>query len=274
MNTKVLSLANFKGGVGKTSTTCLLAYNIATRLNKKVLVIGFDAQGNATNLLMKTAVANSDQKEEKLIISGSLMSAITNQSPLKSIIKNVIPNLDLIPNAIDFSLYTRFLEKNFKTEFEKVSYFNSLIEPLKSQYDYIFIDVPPTLSLLNDSAFMACDQIVIVLQTQERSLAGAETFLEYIVQNLKGDFQSKLDVLGILPVLSKKQVAVDTEVLKAAIANWGEEWIFNNMIHIMERIKRMDMTGITDNPHDIHDKRVHDKFLNVANELIQRLEAE
>ncbi|EME3547441.1 AAA family ATPase, partial [Enterococcus faecium] len=114
MNAKVLSLANFKGGVGKTSTTCLLAYNIATRLNKKVLVIDFDAQGNATNLLMKTAVANSDQKEEKLIISGSLMSAITNQSPLKNIIKNVIPNLDLIPNAIDFSLYTRFLEKNFK----------------------------------------------------------------------------------------------------------------------------------------------------------------
>lgn len=267
----ILSLANFKGGVGKTSTTGLVAYDLARRLKKKVLVIDFDAQGNLTSLMMKTALLDQPYTSNTFVIEKTLMSAIVNGIPLKEIVLPVTENLDLVPNAVDFSMYTRFLERNFQDEIEKVSFFKTLVDPLRNDYDYIFIDVPPTLSLLNDTAFMACDQIVVVLQTQERSLAGAEVFLDYIIHNIKEEFNSPVEVLGILPVLSKSGVAVDTEVLRAAMENWGESWIFENMIHIMERIKRMDMTGITDLSNDVHDRKVHEKFTSVAKEMLTRL---
>lgn len=270
--TQVLSFANFKGGVGKTSTTALTAYNLA-KLGKRVLVVDFDAQANITSLLVKTK--NSGVSDDTIItINKTLMYAINNDIPLSDIALNISNNLDLIPNAVDFSIYSRYLENSFSSEFEKISSFKKLLDPLKVDYDFIFIDVPPTLSLLNDTAFYSCDQIIIVLQTQERSLSGAEVFVEYLVDNIKNEFNSDVDVLGILPVLSKKGSPVDEEILRAATDEFGEEWIFENKINIMERIKRMDMLGITDNPRDIHDKNVHLKFTNVAKELLTRLESE
>jgi len=249
MAATVLSFANFKGGVGKTSTTALVGYNLSN-LGYKVLIIDFDAQANLTSLLLKTKSAVDDI----ITIDKSLMGAINDQIPLTDITIEIKKNLTLIPNAVDFSMYPRYLERNYDNETDRVSFFKKLLEPLKSEYDFIFIDVPPTLSLLNDTAFYACDQIVVVLQTQERSLAGAEVFITYLQDTLINDFHSLVDILGILPVLS------------------GEENIFENKISIMERIKRMDMEGITDNPKDVHDRRVHEAFTNVAKEIISRLE--
>ena len=263
----VMSFANFKGGVGKTSTSALVGYNLS-KLGKKVLIIDFDAQANLTSLLLKTKASNSDI----ITIDTSLMSAINENISLDSIVIPISDTLHLIPNAVDFSMYTRYLERNFNTEIEKVAFFSNLVEPLKDIYDFIFIDVPPTLSLLNDTAFYACDQIVVVLQTQERSLAGAEVFIEYLQQTLIDEFHSDVDILGILPVLSKKGARVDDEILKAAYEEFGEENIFDNKISIMERVKRMDMEGITDNDKDIHDRRVHQTFTHVAKEIMTRLE--
>ncbi len=267
MAATVLSFANFKGGVGKTSTTALVGYNLSN-LGYKVLIIDFDAQANLTSLLLKTKSAVDDI----ITIDKSLMGAINDQIPLTDITIEIKKNLTLIPNAVDFSMYPRYLERNYDNETDRVSFFKKLLEPLKSEYDFIFIDVPPTLSLLNDTAFYACDQIVVVLQTQERSLAGAEVFITYLQDTLINDFHSLVDILGILPVLSKKGARVDEEILKAAIEEFGEENIFENKISIMERIKRMDMEGITDNSKDVHDRRVHEAFTNVAKEIISRLE--
>ena len=113
---------------------------------------------------------------------------------------------------------------------------------------------------------------MVVLQTQERSLAGAEVFIEYLPQTLIDEFHSKVDILGILPVLSKKGARVDDEILKSAYEEFGMDNIFDNKISIMERVKRMDMEGITDNDKDIHDRRVHEIFTHVANEIMTRLE--
>jgi len=267
MEATVISFANFKGGVGKTSTSALVGYNLS-KLGYKVLIIDFDAQANLTSLLLKTKSAESDI----ITIDKSLMGAINEKIPLSEITIDITENLTLIPNAVDFSMYARYLERNFDSEMDRVSFFKKLIDPLKPEYDFIFIDVPPTLSLLNDTAFYACDQIVVVLQTQERSLAGAEVFITYLQETLINEFHSLVDILGILPVLSKKGARVDEEILKAAIGEFGEENIFENKISIMERIKRMDMEGITDNPKDIHDRRVHEVFTGVSKEIISRLE--
>ncbi|MBC1248131.1 ParA family protein [Listeria booriae] len=266
MTAKILTFANFKGGVGKTSTTALVSYNLA-KMDYKCLVIDFDAQANITSLLLKTKSNN----DGIITIDKTLMSALNENLNLKKIVINIATNLDLIPNAVDFSVYPRFLENSFDNEIDKVTFFDKKIAPLKEDYDFIFIDVPPTLSLLNDTAFYACDQIVVVLQTQERSLAGAEVFIQYLQETLINEFQSRVDILGILPVLSKKGARVDEEILKSAIEEFGEDNIFDKKISIMERIKRMDMQGITDDPKDMHDRNVNKVFAEVAQEVISRL---
>lgn len=272
MKAKVLCEANFKGGVGKTSTTALIGYNMAKRLGYKVLLIDYDPQANLTNLCMKTAAINSDNLSDNITIKNTLMNTIVNNIPIEDIIIPIIPNLDLIPNAVDFAMYTRYLERNYDNELDKVSFLQKLIMPLKSKYDYIFIDVPPTLSLLNDTAFMACDYISVILQTQERALEGAKVFINYLIESIKKEFNSPVEVVGILPVLTKSGVAVDKEVLEMAIETWGKDWVFTNVIQLMERVKRIDMTGITDNSSDIHDKRMHEKYTKVAEELISQIE--
>lgn len=249
----ILSFYNFKGGVGKTSTTALTAYNMAKRLNKKVLVVDCDGQANLTALYMKTKFINSNVNEYS--VDQTLMSAIINNIQLKDIIIPITKNLDL--------------------EEERLTFLHNKLLPLKNSYDYIFLDVPPNLSIPNDTTFIACDQIIVVLQTQERSLSGAEVFINYLIDTLSKEAQElniNINVLGIIPVLSKSQAPVDYEVIRSAIEIWEKQWIFKNRVKPMERVKRMDMEGITDNPSDIHDKNVHNKFLKVAEEIIERLE--
>lgn len=232
MQATVMSFANFKGGVGKTSTTASVGYNLA-KLGHKVLIVDFDAQANITSLLLKTKSA----QDEIITIDKALMKAINEGSSLKELVTPIQENLDLIPNAVDFSMYPRYLERNFDSEIDRIFFFKNKISYLKDDYDFILIDVPPTLSLLNDTAFFACDQIIVVLQTQERSLAGAEVFITYLQETLIDEYKSDVDILGILPVLSKKGARVDAEILKAASKEFGEANIFENTISLMERIK-------------------------------------
>lgn len=268
MTAKVLSFLNFKGGVGKTSTTALTAYSLAKQ-GYKILTIDFDPQANLTALFLKTKSIKTG--DEIITIDTALMTAINKKTDLNLISIQIMNNLYLIPNAVDFSMYSRYLDKNIENEQDKVNFFKNLIKPLRVHYDFIFIDVPPTISLANDTAFNACDQIIVVLQTQERSLSGAEVLLKYLQTTLIDKFNSNVDVMGILPVLSKRNAVVDKEVLNSAIKEFGEDNVFKNKIMLMERIKRMDMTGITDNPRDSWDKKVHASFNGVAEEILERL---
>src|SRR5699024_12810626 len=93
-----------------------------------------------------------------------------------------------------------FLERNFMDEKERIGFFKKKVDSLRDKYDFIFIDVPPTISLPNDTAFYACDQIIVVLQTQERSLQGAEVLIEYLQNSIVDAYDSKVDILGILQI--------------------------------------------------------------------------
>ncbi|MRG90102.1 ATPase (plasmid) [Limosilactobacillus reuteri] len=268
MKTCVMSFCNQKGGVGKTSTTALVSYNLA-KMGYKCLTVDFDPQANLTSLFIKT---KSKQNSGLISIKTSLMTAIKNDINFSRITIPIMDNLDLIPNASDFFLYSRFLENTFNNEIDRVKYLSEKINnDLRDNYDFIFIDVPPTFGLSNDSAFYACDQLVIVLQTQERALDGAKVLVNYLQTNLIDEFNSNVDILGILPVLSKRNAQVDTQVLNSAIQEFGQENIFTNHIMTMERVKRMDITGITDRKTDIWDKKTHKAYIGVANEILKRL---
>ncbi len=158
---KVYVIGNFKGGVGKTKTVTMLAYESALHLGRKTLVIDLDPQGNATRVLAKTGDLDEiTYTVTEAFQEGSLEPAITNISE----------NLDLIPANTAFRNLTKILMTKFPSnEFDQINYLNTLLKPLKEKYDAIYIDVPPTISDFSDNAMLAADYCIIVLQTQELS---------------------------------------------------------------------------------------------------------
>ncbi|WP_394122069.1 ParA family protein [Planococcus donghaensis] len=262
----VVTFGNFKGGTGKTTNSTMIAYALSN-MGYKVLLSDQDPQANATSLYLKT---KSEISGDIVSFNKTLMTAIQEEN-LNQIITEIKENLFLLPSFSDFALYPRFLEKKFPNEVDRVQYFSKLIEPIREEFDFIFIDVPPTISIITDSALYASNFVVVVLQTQERSLQGAEVFTKYL-QSLIDDYGADLDIIGILPVLLKNGAAVDLATLENAKEIFGEENLFKIIVKNMERLKRFDITGITDD--DMHDRRVHESYREIAEEFISRLNAE
>lgn len=271
----VLTSLNYKGGVGKTKNTTLNAYEIAKKGNK-CLVIDLDPQANATTVLIRTKQAHNP--DDIFSFDKTLMTAVRENS-LENLSVPIIDNLDLLPSYIDFANYSTFLDKQYGVVEEgdenyysitekKINHFRHLLEPLKSNYDYIFIDVPPTKSYLTDSAVMASDYVLIVLQTQELSYDGAVQVLDDL-RKLAVDFNADFEICGVLPVLMDSNATLDKFVLSNAAEVFGSENIFDNKIPNMARLKRFDNTGIIEN--DRHDLRVIELYDKVSDELLDRI---
>lgn len=263
----IISCSNEKGGTSKTSTTALLGWELAS-LGHTVLLIDCDPQANLTNLMIKT----KSNENTEVTVDPSLFALLINHRNLKDGLIEIKDNLSLIPVASDMNLFSRWVDKQDFSEIEKVNYLKNALDPIKNDYEFIFLDVSPTMSLTNDNVFTACDWLIIMLQTQERALLGAKSFLEYLQENLIDAFGAKVDILGILPVLTKGQSKVDKVILQKAVDEFGDENIFKNVILAMERVKRYDLTGITESSMSVWDKATHSAYTEVAKELLSRLE--
>lgn len=281
---------NMKGGVGKTTNSVMTAYQLA-KLGYKTLVCDLDPQANATQLLRRTYGL---QHGTDLQIDKTMMVALTEEN-IKSAIVNIMDNLYLLPSSEDFKNYPDFLEMKFMLDKEKIevgnstttlqsemsrikeqriAYFSQQLAKVRNEYDFIIIDVPPTLSIFTDSAIYATDFVIIVLQTQQRSLDGAETFFEYLQQMYNDYANVDFDILGVLAVLLKNNVGLDSQILKDAETDFGKDMLFNQIIRHMERLKRYDRTGIAEKgltKYDMHDTRLHYIYNTLTKEIVSRL---
>lgn len=280
---------NMKGGVGKTTNSVMTAYQLA-KLGYKTLVCDLDPQANATQLLRRTYGL---QQGTDLQITKTMMVALTEEN-IKPAIVNIMDNLYLLPSSEDFKNYPDFLEMKFMLDKEKIesgdsttlqsemskvkeqriSYFAQQLAKVRDEYDFVIIDVPPTLSVFTDSAIYATDYVIIVLQTQQRSLDGAETFFEYLQQMYNDYANIDFDILGVLAVLLKNNVGLDNQILKDAEADFGKDMLFNQIIRHMERLKRYDRTGIAEKgltKYDMHDTRLHYIYNTLTKEIVARL---
>ncbi|MBC1403088.1 ParA family protein [Listeria booriae] len=262
MSGKVYVVGNFKGGVGKTKVVTMLAYQSAVTKNKKTLVVDLDPQGNATSVLARTGNITSIDKS---ITEGFKHENLVDQ------VTNIIDNLDLIPANTAFRNLSKILiEKYPDDENAQVFYLRELLEPLKEHYDAIYIDVPPTISDYSDTAMLAADYCIIVLQTQELSLDGASTYIAYM-QYLADTYDSNLNVLGLIPMMLRKGGRVDEEILQQAKEKYGNN-VLNTVINYQERLKVYDVEGISmkynvNGKLDMWDKKAHQVFENVLAEL-------
>ena len=267
----------------------MTAYQLA-KLGYKTLVCDLDPQANATQLLRRTYGL---QHGTDLQINKTMMVALTEEN-IKLAIVNIMDNLYLLPSSEDFKNYPDFLEMKFMLDKEKIeagdsttlqsemskvkeqriSYFAQQLAKVRDEYDFVIIDVPPTLSIFTDSAIYATDFVIIVLQTQQRSLDGAETFFEYLQQMYNDYANIDFDILGVLAVLLKNNVGLDNQILKDAETDFGKDMLFNQIIRHMERLKRYDRTGIAEKgltKYDMHDTRLHYIYNTLTKEIIARL---
>ena len=278
-----------KGGVGKTTNSVMTAYQLA-KLGYKTLVCDLDPQANATQLLRRTYGL---QYRSDLQIDKTMMVALMDEN-IKPAIVNIMDNLYLLPSSEDFKNYPDFLEMKFMLDKEKIqagdsntlqsemskvkeqriAYFAQQLAKVRDEYDFIIIDVPPTLSIFTDSAIYATDFVIIVLQTQQRSLDGAETFFEYLQQMYNDYINVDFDILGVLAVLLKNNAGLDSQILKDAETDFGKDMLFDQIIRHMERLKRYDRTGIAEKgltKYDMHDTRLHYIYNTLTKEIVSRL---
>ena len=280
---------NMKGGVGKTTNSVMTAYQLA-KLGYKTLVCDLDPQANATQLLRRTYGL---QHGSDLQIDKTMMVALMDEN-IKPAIVNIMDNLYLLPSSEDFKNYPDFLEMKFlldkekiqagdsntlqsemsKVKEQRIAYFAQQLAKVRDEYDFIIIDVPPTLSIFTDSAIYATDFVIIVLQTQQRSLDGAETFFEYLQQMYNDYANVDFDILGVLAVLLKDNAGLDSQILKDAETDFGKDMLFDQIIRHMERLKRYDRTGIAEKgltKYDMHDTRLHYIYNTLTKEIVSRL---
>lgn len=258
----VIINAQQKGGVGKTTDSCMESIVASLVFNKKVLFIDTDLQGNGTTFLAKSFKIEEMQK--------TLMKCLEDGNLSDGIIK-LHENLDMIPCGYDMRKYTDFLIENFKTTEDRTFYFAKLLDKIKYDYDYIFIDIPPSTDLKVDNAMVACDFVIVVQETQQFSYEGSQRLIFDYLQTLVDDFEDlvKMNVVGILPVLLQKKRSLHNEIVKNTIETFGEENVFSTIINNHARLEWYPRIGFQFEDH--HDKRMLALFCDVFCELEERI---
>ena len=195
---KIIAIANQKGGVGKTTTSITLAAGLAY-LNKKILLVDFDPQGNATQGV-GYRVGLQDL---------TVYDAILNDTDIKECIKTLSkPPMDILPANI--SLAGADLELA-KIEEHREELLKQALSAVEDDYDFIIIDCPPSLGLLNTNALTAADSVLIPVQSEYYALEGITQLLQTIrlVQKL---FNPDLKIEGVLLTMYDARTNLSAEV--------------------------------------------------------------
>ena len=197
---RIISVINQKGGVGKTTTVVNLATALAEH-GKKILVIDLDPQGNAT-----TGLGISNNNKEKNIYK----IIIGQENPNNCIQESCVKNLDLIGSNVNLS----GLEVETASNPKRAFLLKEILEQnenLFSQYENIFIDCPPSLSLLTVMSLVVADELLVPLQTEFFALEGISQLVKTI-ERIKINLNPGLNIRGILLTMFDKRNKLSNQV--------------------------------------------------------------
>ena len=193
----IIVIANQKGGVGKTTTAINLSAACALQ-GKKVLLIDLDPQGNSSLSFV----------ESENINGGAFELFTEMQTPWNEFIYETgIKKLQLVPARINLAK----LEAKLVGDFDAIFRLRDRIEQIRSKYDLIFIDTPPTLGLITVNALVAATHVLIPIQSSYFALEGTDDLLETI-EKVRARPNPDLDLLGVLVTLFDKRTALSKDV--------------------------------------------------------------
>jgi chromosome partitioning protein len=233
-----IAVINQKGGVGKTTTVINLAASLSI-LGQNNLIIDLDPQGNATTGLGKS---NNDENRN---VYNLLIKKINLEEAIQ---KTDIKNLDVIASNVNLS----GLEVETANDGDRAFFLKKILnekDNLLSKYDNIFIDCPPSLSLLTIMALVASDELMVPLQTEFFALEGI-TQLVKTIDRIKVNLNPDLKVRGILLTMFDKRNKLSSQVDKEA-RNFFKEKVYKTVIPRNVRLSEAPSHGL---PCVIYDK--------------------
>ena len=193
----IIVIANQKGGVGKTTTAINLSAACAL-LDKRVLLIDLDPQGNSSLSFV-----------EPQTVDGSAFELFTepNEPWTNFVYPTKVKKLDIVPSKISLAK----LEAKLVGDFDAIFRLRDRIEEIRSHYDLIFIDTPPTLGLITVNALVAATRVLIPIQSSYFALEGTDDLLETI-EKVRSRPNPDLEILGVLVTLFDKRTSLSKDV--------------------------------------------------------------
>ena len=250
---RIISIANQKGGVGKTTTAINLAGSLGV-LEKKILLVDADPQANSTSGLGFNP-KNIQKGTYELLISQAIAENIT--------LKTNSPNLDILPANIDLVgaeiELVHIQEREYKMR--------NALATIKEKYDYIIIDCAPSLGLLTLNALSASDSVIIPIQCEYFALEGLAKLLNTI-KVVQQRLNINLKIEGLLLTMYDTRLRLSNQVVEEVKTHF-QNMVFNTIIHRNVRLGESPSFGETIISHDATSKGAIN-YLNLANELLNK----
>jgi len=251
--TKIIAIANQKGGVGKTTTTVNLAASLGV-LEKKVLLIDADPQANASSGLGIDVDTVEIGTYQVLEHTASINDAI---------LKTTSPNVDIVPAHIDLvAIEIELVDKEQREYMLQKS-----LTKLKNKYDYILIDCAPSLGLITLNSLVAADSVIIPIQCEYFALEGLGKLLNTIksVQNIHNP---DLDIEGLLLTMFDSRLRLSNQVVEEVRKHFSS-MVFDTIIRRNTRLGEAPSYGESIIAYDATSKGAVN-YLSLANEIIKK----